>query len=111
MQEKGVISTNQMIWLLFILIASVTAIQVPALLISQAGRDAWLSVIGGWFMDVMLAVVYGYMGVRFPGQNFVQYSITILGKTGGRIVGIVFPLFFLLFCAVLLRGLTQLLNT
>lgn len=110
MQEKGIISTNQFVWMLFILITSVSAIQIPGMLIMQAGRDAWLSVIGGWFLDVLLALVYAYMGIRFPGQNFVQYSITILGKYVGRIVGILFPLFFLLVCTLLMRGLSQLIN-
>ncbi len=108
--EKGIISTNQFVWMLFIIITSLSSIQVPAMLITQAGRDAWLAAIGGWFLDASLAVVYAYMGVRFPGENFVQYSITILGKTIGRIVGIMFPLFFLLVCAILMRGYSQLLN-
>jgi len=111
MQEKGIISTNQLIWMLFIIISSVIAIQAPKLLIVQAGRDAWLSVIGGWFLDSLLPVIYVYMGIRFPGQNFVQYSITILGKYVGRMVGILYPLFFLLVCALFQkRGLSQLLN-
>lgn len=110
MPEKGIISTNQFVWILFILITSATSIQLPALVIGQAGRDAWLSVIGGWFLDAMLAIVYGYMGIRFPGESFVEYSITILGKFAGRIVGIIFPLFFLLVCVIIIRGLVQLLN-
>lgn len=111
MQEKGIISTNQFVWILFVIITSMTSIQVPGLLIMIAGRDAWLSIIGGWFLDMLLAIVYGYMGIRFAGQNFVQYSITILGKYIGRIVGILFPLFFLLVSAVLIQGLSQLINT
>lgn len=111
MSEKGIISTNQFIWMLFIIITTVTAMQIPRLLITVAGRDAVLSVIGGWLLDVLLAIVYAYMGIRFQGQNFVQYSITILGKYAGRLVGIIFPLFFLLVCALLQRGLSQLLNT
>lgn len=110
MQDKGIISTNQFVWMLFIIITSLTSIQLPAMLIMQAGRDAWLAAIGGWFLDVLLAVVYAYMGVRFPGENFVQYSITILGNIAGKIVGIFFPLFFLLACVVLMRGFSQLLN-
>lgn len=111
MQEKEIINTNQFVWMLFIIITSFTSIQVPALLISQAGRDAWLSIIGGWILDVSLAVVYAYMRLRFPGQNFVQYSITILGKVVGRMVGIFFPLFFLLSCSLLMQGFSQLINT
>lgn len=97
--------------MLFIIIASVAALQAPGMLIMIAGRDAWLSVIGGWFFDVLLALVYAYMGIRFAGQNFVQYSITILGKYLGRLFGIIFPLFFLVVCILLLSALTHLIKT
>ncbi|HEX3046873.1 MAG TPA: endospore germination permease [Bacillota bacterium] len=103
--EKGIINTKQMIWLLFIIITSFTALQVPGLAITQAGRDTWLAVIAAWFLDVMLALVYAYMGIRFPGENCVDYSTTILGKIGGKIVGLLFILFFLIVSAYLMRGL------
>lgn len=111
MPEKGIINTKQFVWLLFIIITTFATMQIPGMLIMQAGRDAWLSVLGAWFLDVMLALVYAYMGIRFPGENFVQYSITILGKYLGRVVGIIFPLFFLLVCTIVLRGLSQVVNT
>ena len=94
MGEKGVISTNQFTWLLFCTITCFATLHIPRLLIFAAGRDAWLSVIFAWFLDVLLAVVYAYMGVRFSGKNMVQYSITILGKKLGKIVGILFPFSF-----------------
>ncbi|MEW9673777.1 endospore germination permease [Ammoniphilus sp. 3BR4] len=105
MLEKGIISTRQFIFMLFMIITSFTALHVPGMLIGHAGRDAWLSVIGGWFLDVLLAIVYAYLGLRFPGENFVQYSITILGKKAGALVGSLFPLFFLVVCSLLQRGL------
>lgn len=111
MPEKGIINTKQFVWLLFIIITNFSVMQIPGMLIMQAGRDAWLSVLGAWFLDVMLALVYAYMGIRFPGENFVQYSITILGKYLGRMVGILFPLFFLLVCTLVLGRLSQLVNT
>ncbi|MEC0209011.1 endospore germination permease [Paenibacillus ehimensis] len=110
MLEKGIISTRQFILMLFIIITSFTALQVPGLLILTAGRDAWLSTIGGWLLDVLLAIVYAYLGVRFPGENFVQYSLTILGKYIGGFFGMLFPLFFLMVCSLLQRGLSQLIN-
>jgi len=111
MPEKGIINTKQFVWLLFIILSIFASMQIPGMLIMQAGRDAWLSVLGAWFLDVMLALVYTYMGIRFPGENFVQYSMTILGKYLGRMVGILFPLFFLLVCTLVLRGFSQLVNT
>ena len=111
MQEKVIISTNQFVWMLFIIITSVAALEAPVMLIMRAGRDAWLAVIGGWFLSVLLALVYAYMGIRFSGQNFVQYSITILGRYLGRIVGIIFPLFFLLVCILLQSSLAHSIKT
>ncbi|VBB05146.1 spore germination gerab [Lucifera butyrica] len=108
MQEREIITTNQFVWMLFILITSITSMQLPAMLIAQAGRDAWLSVLGGWLLDVLLAVIYAYMGLRFPGENFVQYSSTILGKRAGKLVGVLFPLFFLVVCTIIMRGFGQL---
>lgn len=107
MEEKKVISTNQFIWMLFCIITSFTGLQVPKLLILQARRDAWLAVIIAWFLDVLLAVVYAYMGIRFPGKNMIQYSISILGNKIGKIVGIMFPIYFLLVSSVLQRGLSM----
>jgi spore germination protein KB len=105
--ESGIINTKQYTWLLFIILTSFTALQVPGLLIFQAGRDAWLSVILAWFLDVLLAIVYAYMGIRFPGENPVQYSTTILGKFFGKMAGWGFILFFLIVSVSLMRGLAM----
>lgn len=105
--ESGIINTRQSVWLLFVIITSLTALQVPGLIVLRAGRDVWLSVIGAWFMDIMLALVYAYMGIRFPGENPVQYSMTILGKTFGRIVGLLFIIFFLMVACSLVSGVAM----
>lgn len=106
MKEKGIISSNQYVWMLYSVITSFTALEITGMLIHNSGRDAWLSVVGAWFLDVLLAIVYAYMGLRFPGQNLVQYSMTILGKYAGRIVGIMFPLFFLMVTSLIMQFLT-----
>lgn len=110
MQEKGRISTNQYIWLLFSIITSFSTLQIVGRLIEHAGRDAWLSAVIAWFVDIVLAVVYAYLGLRFPGQNMIEYSITILGKFWGKAVALLFLLFFLVSASALLRSLCNLLN-
>lgn len=111
MPQKNVITSNQVVWMLFSIITSFTALQVPGILIFHAGRDSWLSVVIAWLLDTLLALVYAYMAIRFPGQNFVQYSITILGNFFGRILGILFPVFFLMTAAILMRSIGILVNT
>lgn len=110
MSKKEIISTKQFVWMLFSIITSFTTLQIPGLLIFHAGRDAWLSALVAWLLDVLLAIVYAYMGIRFPRENFVQYSITILGKYLGRIVGLMFPLFFLMVASVLMRAISMLIT-
>lgn len=111
MQEKGIISTKQYKWLLFSIITSFSTLQMSSILINHAGRDAWLSVICAWLLDVALAVVYAYMGKRFPGENMVEYSMSVFGKYFGRLVGALFALFFLLAASVLIRSLCTLLQS
>lgn len=106
MSKKEIINTNQFVWMVFSIITSFTTLQVPGILIFHAGRDAWISALLAWFLDVLLAIVYARMGLRFPGQNFVQYSMTILGKFWGRIVGIMFPLFFLMVASLLMSAIS-----
>lgn len=108
MSEKGIISTNQFVWMLFNIIASFATLEIPGMLIFHAGRDAWLSVAGAWVLDVLLAMVYAYMGLRFQGQSTVQYSISILGKYVGKVVGIIFPIFYILVASTLMRALSEL---
>lgn len=106
LSKKEIINTNQFVWMLFSIITSFTTLQIPGLLIFHAGGDAWISALLGWLLDVLLAIVYARMGLRFPGQNFVQYSMTILGKFWGKIVGIMFPTFFLIVSSLLMRSIT-----
>ncbi|URZ18477.1 GerAB/ArcD/ProY family transporter [Clostridium felsineum] len=110
MSKKELISTNQFVWMLFSIITSFTTLQIPGLLIFHAKRDAWIAVILAWCLDVLLAIVYAYMGVRFPGENFVQYSISILGKYVGKILGLMFPLFFLMVASLLTRSVSILIS-
>ena len=105
-KEEGIINTNQYIWILFIIITSFTVLQVPGLLIFQAGRESWLAVIAAWFLDILIAALYAYMANRFPGENCVQYSTTILGKVCGKLVAFLFIAFFLLVSVSLMRGLS-----
>jgi spore germination protein (amino acid permease) len=110
MREKGIISTNQYIWILFCIITAFTTLNAPTLLIFQSGRDSWLAVVFAWFLDVLLAIVYAYMGIRFPGQSIPQYSMSILGKVLGKIIGIIFPVYFLLVSSIIQTNLSMILQ-
>ncbi|HEX3016124.1 MAG TPA: endospore germination permease [Desulfobacteria bacterium] len=110
MQQNEAINTKQFIWLLFTVLTSISFMQLPAIIIFNAGREAWLAVMLAWLLDVLLAVVYAYMGIRFPGENFVQYAKTIFGRYVGSLIGLMFIALFGVTCVVLERGVAQLIN-
>lgn len=110
LKEKEVISIHQYIWLLFSIVTSFSTLQIPGFLVMHSRQDAWLAILGAWFLDVIVAIILTYMGLRFPGENFVQYSQSILGSYLGKIIGIMFPLYFLLVSSNIMRALALLLS-
>jgi len=109
--EKGQISTFQFSMMLIAVIVSSASAFVPSLLLQMAKQDSWLSVAGAWSLDVALGVVYAYMGLRFPGETFVEYAGSSLGPWLGRPIGFMFPAFFFFVSCVLLDGLSTLITT
>lgn len=107
MRKQNLLTTRQFVVLLYVLFTAFTALQSPGILIYQAERDAWISVIIAWILDITLGLVYAKMGVRFKTQSFVQYSETILGKYLGKILGMVFPLSFFLMIPMFLSSLSM----
>lgn len=109
--ERGQISTNQFIWMLLCIIASFARTFVPAPLIDIAGSDAWISMILACVLDIGLAGVYAYMGLRFPGETFTGYASSAMGPWLGKPVGLMFPLFFFFVDTMLLRSISDVITT
>jgi spore germination protein KB len=98
LSNEKTISSRQYIWSLFILFASFAVIQIPGLMLTVADRDCWLAVIFAWALDVLLGILYAYMGWRFPDQNYIQHSLSLWGQFMGRIPGFFLLALFLVFC-------------
>jgi spore germination protein KB len=107
--EQGKISGWQTILLVSNSILASMILVVPALLSAEAGQDAWISVLIAGVMGVLIGVLVVSLGLRFPKKNLVEYSIDLLGPWFGRIVCIVFALFFLLISAYQVRSFSILL--
>lgn len=105
-RDQGQISTYQLTLILFCIITSFSGTFVPSLLLQEAGADSWIAVVAAWLLDLLLAVVYAHMGLRFPGKSFVEYATSSLGRWVGKPVGFMFPLYFLFISALLLRAIS-----
>ncbi|MHB9143963.1 MAG: GerAB/ArcD/ProY family transporter [Symbiobacteriia bacterium] len=101
MQEQGRVSPGQ-VWLLVMgfMVGSAILLQVaPAV-----KRDAWLALLLGDGLGILMAFVYTALLARFPGQTLVEIAPRLLGPWLGKTVGLLYVWFFLHLGALVLRN-------
>ncbi len=86
------IKTNQFIFL------GVSFIMGSKLLITMVdgitGQDTWLVVIGGFLISIPFLLIYAHLAKRFPGKTLIQMNDIIFGKVVGKIISVVYLLYF-----------------
>ncbi|WP_040413322.1 endospore germination permease [Desulfosporosinus sp. OT] len=92
--EKVKISTRQFTCMLFSLLLSSLMFGLPRILIEQSKQDVWQVMLITFVVDALLAIVYFILGMRYPQQTMFEYSETVLGPWLGKIIGLLFVLFF-----------------
>ncbi|MDP4126384.1 MAG: endospore germination permease [Bacillota bacterium] len=111
MLETGKISTRQFTLMLFSLLLSTIMFDLPRIFIEQTKQDVWQVMLITLVADALLALVYSFLGLRYPQQTTIQYSETILGPWLGKIIGLLFILFFGLITLTILKVVSQFINT
>ncbi|MGI6487964.1 MAG: endospore germination permease [Syntrophomonadaceae bacterium] len=103
------VSTRQAWMMLSISVITSGILYFPTFLMQSSGRDAWLSVILTGLITLPLSILVVLPGLRFPGQNLIQYCGIILGDIPARMVGLVFVFSLLVLLATAVREFTDLL--
>ena len=93
--EKGKISSLQMAVMIYPTIVATIILGVPSITAKYAKNDLWLSPI--------LASVIGYVRVYlacklhqlYPKQTVIQFSEQIVGRFAGKVLGVLFLLFYI----------------
>jgi len=88
------ISDYQFFFIIFVSLTSLTFFSVPVQLVSQVRQDLWLSMAIGTLIDIYVAFLLTWLGTNYAGLSLVQYPQVILGKLAGKLIGVVFVLFF-----------------
>ncbi|PKM79940.1 MAG: hypothetical protein CVU89_15865 [Firmicutes bacterium HGW-Firmicutes-14] len=101
--EKGKISGKQLTVLYITTIVASAVVFLPGVVAAKAQQDAWISSIIAAITGFFLALLVLRLHSRFPEQNVIQYSRTILGKWPGLITGAGFAWFFIHINAVIIR--------
>ena len=74
-------------------------VECSSLIYGNAGitkNDTWLTVITGFIVSLPIVWVFVSLFEKFPGKNIIEIDDIIFGKIGGKIISILYILFFFL---------------
>lgn len=105
--NKTHISSLQFGALIIMFVISSSTLILPTLLAMQARQDAWLSTLLGTSVSMLLVLLYGKLGTRFPRMTLAEISDRLLGKFAGKAL----MLLFLCYLFVITSGLLSQVGT
>ena len=76
------------------------SIVVSVFISSVASNEAWLIGLFGGIFFIPVLLVYLSLAKRYPGKNLLQMNDAAFGPAVGRIVSLIYLLFFLTLCAL-----------
>lgn len=107
MNRKLNISGFQFFCTIFLFIIGIAP---PDLIYTRANQDAWISLLIAVFVACLLFALYIKVYSIFPDLQFTQYIQVILGKYIGKLIALVYILYFIYMSALHLRESAALLR-
>jgi len=89
------IANRQLLFMLFMVRSTLVIATLPVLTTGKAGQDAWAAGIVSLLGSMVIVLMVGGLGTRFPGLTVVEYSRQLLGKYLGGLVSLAFLWLFL----------------
>jgi len=95
MLEDGKISNRQAILLVIVTIFPTAILFLPTFIYREAKQDSWLSVVLGIFLGIIVTYIITSLGLMFKDKTIIQYSEIIAGKAPGKVIGLIYCVFFI----------------
>ncbi|MEL7568676.1 MAG: endospore germination permease [Dehalobacterium sp.] len=89
------ISSYQLFIAVIFLNISTAVFFLPGEPVTIIYQNAWLAIIIATILEILLGIYpLVYLGLKFPKQTIIQYSPQILGKYGGKVMGLLLIFWF-----------------
>ena len=99
-EEK--ISNSQFFLLVFLYTIGSSILILPASMAAHGKQDGWIAVIIGILIGAALILFYTSLAKSIKSPTFVDFLITVFGKWVGRLLGLIFSIYFFLGSATVL---------
>ncbi|WP_028592596.1 GerAB/ArcD/ProY family transporter [Paenibacillus massiliensis] len=101
--ETEKISSRQLTILTINFTFGTSILVVASLLAIQVKQDAWISSIIGMLVNILMVSLYILLLNMYPGLTLAQMTEVILGKWLGKVISILYVLFFFLLTVYLIN--------
>lgn len=102
MLEKGRISASQLGKMVYLGIVPTAILATPTVTHDVAKQDAWISPVWAFSGLIAILVALGFYRL-FPHQNFIQVCERIIGRVPGKLLAILFSLYYLYLNGIIVR--------
>jgi spore germination protein KB len=104
------ITSVQCAKLLFMFALGSAALILPTTIISIAKQDGWISMLLAGPFNYFILMIFLALADRFPNMSLAQYAERLLGVWLGKLLTLLYIVFFLLLSALVLRNISDFLN-
>ncbi|MFK9090523.1 GerAB/ArcD/ProY family transporter [Bacillus salipaludis] len=106
--EKAKIKASQMFILVVLFEMGSAILIVPGF---PAKQDAWIAILLGLACGLLIFLIYFQLYTYYPELPFTSYVQEITGKWIGRLLGLLYIIYFMYFATRVLRDFGELLTT
>ena len=107
----GKISQRQLAFLFFTILIGTMFFHNPQIVVGTTGQDGWIAYLIASFWGILVALVMVALGQRFPDQTLTGYIPNILGKPLGKILSLLYTIWFLFIGGGVLEQFANFMNT
>ncbi len=104
-QESGIYKTDtySIMGLLVNTVGTTAALFIPLSAVKIAQQDGWMTMLIAMLGAVYLVYVVYRLGTLYSDKIFIEYLPLIIGKAGGKILGLAYILFFFYLTSSVIR--------
>lgn len=103
MKEHGKLTERQFAGIIANTLLGAGTLLLPRDITAVSGTGAWLSVLIGGFISIILLLLLINLGLRFPEETIMEYGMRLTNKWIGGLIGIAFCTYWLFITGIIVR--------
>lgn len=105
------ITNRQIALMLFAVVVGYGVINLPNITVEAVGTGAWIPLAMNTLIIVVFTYIISQLGYNNENETLYEYGQRILGKTMGKIINIIYSIYFLIILSYLVRAYSEILTS